>query len=575
MVRLASIFSLPVVALSCDGTCDGANNCYHSQWAVPCSQAADQSACEASSGCWTPGAGPSPAPTPGPAPPPKSGGMMGAYFANWAQYHAAPYTHKAEDLAPIASKTDHVYFGFLYFCPPAGTSPMPYWASAPYGSCSDDNEYSLMTLETNDPQSISTLVSQGPKVIASIGGWNFPSSYFSKMVASSESRQKFITGAKSFLTQHGFAGIDIDWEFPCSEPRNDPVKITCEKFRQVEDAGGNCPADTQNLVQFLKELRAGLGDDMYISVASQAAEKHWTQMDIKASSQYVDHFNVMNYDYTVSDIEDGATMSPNAPLYNPSSASGALQMSIDYTITGYLKAGVPKEKIMVGIPFYGHTWYQPGMSDWQKFGGQGSVQGQCCGPFKSTYGGKPGQGCSQCGVMMYSEILAAGCETQYDDETKSDIAYCSSAGKDGYTEAGTWITYNGKKSIHEITAYAMEKGLAGVFVFDTSMDSIAGTNGESFELMNQIADDLAGGSPAPSPSPTPSPTPSPSPSPASTYKCVSGQCVAAAGGIDKATCDAVCEGPSTYKCVSGQCVADAGGIAKDTCEAICGGFSFV
>jgi len=390
-----------------------------------------------------------------------------------------------------------------------------------------------MTLEKNDPSSISTLVSQGPKVIASIGGWNFPSSYFSKMVASSESRQKFISSAESFLSQHGFAGIDLDWEFPCSPKRSDPVKITCDKFRNVEDAGGNCPADTQNLVQFLKELRAGLGDDMHISVASQAAEKHWTQMDIANAAKYITHFNVMNYDYAVPDIADGATMSPNAPLYTPS-ASGALQMSINYTISGYLAAGVPKEKIMVGIPFYGHTWYQPGMSEWQKFGGKGQVQGQCCGPFKNTFGAKPGKGCAQCGVMMYSEIQAAACDTQYDDETKSDIAYCSSAGKDSYTEAGTWVSYNGKKSIHEITQYAMDKDLAGVFIFDTSMDTLAGANGESFELMNQIADDLAGSSPAPGPGP------------ASTYKCVAGQCVSAAGGIDKATCEAVCSSALSF-----------------------------
>lgn len=222
---------------------------------------------------------------------------------------------------------------------------------------------------------------------------------------------------------------------------------------------------------------------------------------------------------------------------------------------------------MLGIPLYGHTWFQPGMSDWQKFGGKGAVQGQCCGPFKSTFGAKPGKGCSQCGVMMYSEILAAGCSNQYDNETKSDVMYCSSAGKDGYTEAGTWITYNGKQSIHEITQYSMDKGLAGVFVFDTSMDTVASANGESFELMNQIAKDLAGGSPGPSPSP------SPSPSPGSTYKCHGGQCVAAAGGIDKATCEAVCTPPSTYKCVSGQCVADAAGIDKATCDAICDGNS--
>merc|ERR1719203_73484 len=109
-----------------------------------------------------------------------------------------------------------------------------------------------MTLEHNDQQSISTLKSlrSGLKVIASVGGWNFPSAYFSKMVSNSESRAKFISGAKSFLSQHGFAGIDIDWEFPCSPPRDDPVKITCQNFRHVSDAGGNCPDDTTNFVAF-------------------------------------------------------------------------------------------------------------------------------------------------------------------------------------------------------------------------------------------------------------------------------------------------------------------------------------
>merc|ERR1719261_905163 len=118
-----------------------------------------------------------------------------------------------------------------------------------------------MTVEKNDEDSIKTLVAQGPKVIISLGGWNFPSAYFSKMVATSQSRAKFISSAKAFIQKNGLAGIDIDWEFPCSPARTDPVKITCDKFRTTEDAGGNCPADTQNLVQFLKELRAGLGSD--------------------------------------------------------------------------------------------------------------------------------------------------------------------------------------------------------------------------------------------------------------------------------------------------------------------------
>lgn len=430
-----------------------------------------------------------------------------------------------------------------------------------------------MTVEANDEDSISTLVSQGPKVILSIGGWNFPSAYFSKMVATSQSRSKFISSAQAFIQKNGLAGIDIDWEFPCSEARTDPVKITCDQFRTTEDAGGNCPADTQNLALFLKELRAALGNDMHISVASQAGEKNWKNMGLAEASQYVTHFNVMNYDYVVSDVPDGATMSPNAPLYTPVSASGAAQMSIDYTIKGYLAEGVPPSKIMVGIPFYGHTWYAPSMSGWQSFGGQGSIQGKCCGPFTQTYGAKPGKGCSQCGVMMFSEIRAAGCDTSFDAETQSDIAYCSSDSADGYTEAGTWITYNSLQSIKAITQYAVDNGLAGVFAFDSSMDTLKDPNngGEfSFELMHAMADTLEAG-PSPGPSPTPSPSPSPAPSPSgSTFKCMNSQCVAAEGGVDAGTCAAVCT-PATYTCKDNQCVPAAGGIDLNTCSMVCGG----
>jgi hypothetical protein len=106
-----------------------------------------------------------------------AGSTFGAYFANWAQYHQPPYHHVADDVEPIAGRTDEILFSFVYFCPPAGTSPMPYWAVSPYGSCTDDSEFQLMTVESNDEASLQTLTGfKGTKVIASIGGWNFPSS---------------------------------------------------------------------------------------------------------------------------------------------------------------------------------------------------------------------------------------------------------------------------------------------------------------------------------------------------------------------------------------------------------------
>lgn len=421
---------------------------------------------------------------------------------------------------------------------------MPYWGKAPYGSCSDSNEYSLMTLEHNDPQSINTIKGMGFKTIVSIGGWNFPSHYFSQMVSSKENRAKFITSAKSFLSSHGFAGIDIDWEYPCSPARENPVKITCEKFRTVHDDGGTCPGDTNGLVALLKEMRAALGADTYISVASQAAEKNWKAMGLSEATEYVDHWHVMNYDYAVPDIEDGALMSPNQPLYTPKAP--ALQMSVNYTISGYLADGVPPSKIMVGMAMYGHTWYKTGLDNWQEFGAKGDVQGKCCGTFKNTYGAAPGKACSQCGVMMYSEVQAAlgdgnGCTTQYDEATATDIAYCASEGADSYTAAGTWITYQGKQANDALVDYAKSLGLAGVFTFDTSMDTVSGGQ-QTFELHKAISARLAGPAPPP-PSPTPvPPTPTPSPTPADAFKCVNSQCVASVGGVSKDVCESICGG---------------------------------
>ena len=79
---------------------------------------------------------------------------------------------------------------------------------------------------------------------------------------------------------------------------------------------------------------------------------------------------------------------------------------------------------------------------WQSFGVKAVAQGECCGPFKNTMGAKPGQGCSLCGTYMYSEIVAANPTTFYDNTTETMIGYWKDAGSDGYTEAGTWVSFN-------------------------------------------------------------------------------------------------------------------------------------
>ena len=476
-----------------------------------------------------------PGPPQPPSPPPSASNLTyGAYFANWAQYHKPPYQYTAEDLAPIVHRLDWIMYSFVYFCPPKDTSPMPYWATAPWGHCTPESEFTLMSVESKDSEMIPTVVGykeQNPKlkVILSIGGWNFPSGYFSAMVKTSASRAKFISSVKSWMVQKQLDGIDIDWESPCSPERNDPVKIQCSQFRNVMDSGSSCPTDTQNFVLLLKELRSGLDPSTYISVASQAAEKGMTNEDVSDASQYVDSWHVMSYDYAVSDLSGpaAAVMSPNAPLFNP--PAPALQMSINQTVHNYLDAGVPSSKITVGVPFYSHTWYAPSLASaggtaWQSFGHKGEVQGSCCGPFKQTYGAQPGPGCQMCGLYMYSEILAAGGETYYDNATQSSIMFFPTEGKDGYTAKGTWISYNDETSVKAITEYAEKMGIRGVFAFDTSQDT------KDYKLMNLIADTIGGHGPNTPPTPSPGPGPAP-PGPPTPSPPGGGHCVGKAKGM--------------------------------------------
>ena len=245
---------------------------------------------------------------------PTNGKILGAYFANWAQYHQAPYTYTPEELKPIASSLDQLMYAFLYF----------------------DDSYKVYTIEPKDAQFIPQIMQykqSNPqlKVIASVGGWNFQSERFSKMVSTPANRKAFIDSLTTIIKQYGFDGVDLDWEYPCSQPRTDYVKITCSNIKPSSDNGGNCPNDTTNLLQLVKELRKSLGSQKSITLASPAAKKKWADEQLKEMSMYVDYWHVMTYDYTVSDLKNSPKTAPNSPLYDPPAISGAVQWSLNYT----------------------------------------------------------------------------------------------------------------------------------------------------------------------------------------------------------------------------------------------------
>jgi GH18 family chitinase len=189
-------------------------------------------------------------------------------------------------------------------------------------------------------------------------------------------------------------------------------------------------------------------------------------------------------------VTGNVVLGPNAPLYSPSEA-GILPMSVNYTVQNYLGAGVPPSKLSMGIALYGHSFYAPNLgAKWNGFGAQAQNSGLCCGPLKSTFGGVPGQNTEQCGTFMYSEIVAAGAQLDaLNNETMSDVAYFTAQGADGYTPAGTWVTYTGPRSAALLAKYAVDNQLGSAFTFDCSMDTYEG-DAFTFKLSNLIADTL-------------------------------------------------------------------------------------
>lgn len=98
------------------------------------------------------------------------------------------------------------------------------------------------------------------------------------MASSKTNREAFITSLLSFLDKWGFAGVDIDWEWPGAESR-----------------GGNAAIDKESQVNLMRELREALGT-RGLSTAVPAQYDYLKHSDPKALESSVDFFNILSYD---------------------------------------------------------------------------------------------------------------------------------------------------------------------------------------------------------------------------------------------------------------------------------------
>ena len=351
---------------------------------------------------------PTPVPTVTPTPIPVSSKQMIGYYAAWAAYSG--YTPDKID----ASKLTVINYAF-----------------ANIGS-----DFKLMLGYPDvDPANISKLnalkaVNPKLKTVIAVGGWSW-SGRFSDAALTEESRNTFADSCVEFIVKYGFDGVDIDWEYPVSGGLASNIRR---------------PEDKQNFTLLMRTIREKLdareqldGREYLLTFAGAASSGYIKNVELSLLSQYVDYANVMTYD--IHGSWDPYT-DFNAPLYGNSDITQQYKWSVDQSIKAWLSSGFPKEKLVMGVPFYGYIYKAVGNVN------KGLYQ---------TYSG--------CASISYANIAA----NYLKDSTY--VRYFHQQSMVPWLFNGTtFISYEDEQSMALKAQYVKDNGLAGVMIWELNQD---------------------------------------------------------------------------------------------------------
>lgn len=148
------------------------------------------------------------------------------------------------------------------------------------------------------------------------------------MASDANKRQAFATDCFTVMKKYELDGIDIDWEYPTSS-----------------QAGiVSSPDDTNNYTLLMKDIRAAIGPSpqSLLTLASCSTGKFINFPDILP---FVDFICVMAYDMGLKHKYHHCSLYKSKQYYG-----GA---TVDESIKAHLSVGIPPQKLVLGVPFYG------------------------------------------------------------------------------------------------------------------------------------------------------------------------------------------------------------------------------
>ena len=163
------------------------------------------------------------------------------------------------------------------------------------------------------------------KTLITVGGYD-NSPVFPKVANNAVKRLIFATTTKSFMEEYGFDGVDIDWEFTeCSQ--------------------------TTNYVDLVKDMRF-INPSKLLTVSVFRRPGRMACIDYTQLSPLVDHYNVLTYEYYGPWSK---VTGFNTPLGHVKGEPCHLDIE-DSTNVFLSMRGVPKNKVILGLAFYGQQF---------------------------------------------------------------------------------------------------------------------------------------------------------------------------------------------------------------------------
>ncbi len=160
---------------------------------------------------------------------------------------------------------------------------------------------------------------------------NFGASNNTTFLTNPTAQQTFIDSIIVLLNYRNATGVNIDFEGVSGSNRNDLTNF---------------------MIMLSNQLKAAI-PNATVTMATYSVD--WNNVfDFAVLNNYVDQFIIMGYGYYYS----GSTVAgPTDPLY-----SGSIWSSYNLirSILYHLNAGVPKEKLLIGLPYYGYEWETTG-----------------------------------------------------------------------------------------------------------------------------------------------------------------------------------------------------------------------